>query len=83
VIDSEAVKGTNLQFDIEPDISGLARRSAPCRQGHASAGRAIHYMFKRWNDLAGFLQDGHLPANNLTRRTLRGLTLGKKVRALC
>ena len=41
-------------------------------------GQAIRYALNQWNELASFLEDGHLPIdNNATERDLRSLTIGR------
>jgi transposase len=43
-------------------------------------GKAVRYVFKRWDGLSRFLEDGRIPLdNNAAERSLRGLVVGRKV----
>jgi transposase len=46
---------------------------------HSDVAKAMHYMLKRWDAFARFLDDGRIClTNNAAERALRGIALGRK-----
>ena len=70
------------QAHVAPLVTELERwmRAARAQMSrHATVGRAMDYMLKRWDTFSRFLDDGRIClSNNAAERALRGVALGRK-----